>query len=369
MTSNRHQNKSSSNQEPEKVWSSKASGFTLIEIMVALALGATLLSGMISVFLGHKRTSGLNEAVIEMQQSARFALSVLARDIRMAGFQGCSDPMTGTSNIIADTSPTTDLAATAISGHVITTTGDLEPQGPIGFSLPDVQPQPIEGSHALVVQFGSPETHQLEPMTNANEPVVLTTDSPGFVTGDLVLISNCQVSDIFQVSGAQLSVLQHDSSVNSNESELSAAYGSAGENNRPRAMRFESNVYFLADSGRTNGAGDSITSLYRQSLPYVSQPLEVIEGVENLQLRFTLSGENGNVRYVTADELEDGDAANILSVQIGLLMRSHDRVSDTSPSANYKLAGEFVSVEIPNTGNRHRMRMAFNSTIRVRNRR
>jgi len=63
----------------------KQRGFTLVEMMIAAAIGAVLLGGMISVFLGNKKTADLNEAMVEMQQSARFGLEVLARDIRMYG--------------------------------------------------------------------------------------------------------------------------------------------------------------------------------------------------------------------------------------------------------------------------------------------
>ena len=134
-------------------------------------------------------------------------------------------------------------------------------------------------------------------------------------------------------------------------------------------MRFESNVYFLADTGRTNRSGDPIISLYRQSLPYTTQPLEVIEGVENIQMRFTLRGDTGAARYLTADQLEDGDAADIVSVQLGLLLRSHDRVSDSPQSESYRLAGQLVNPDYTNATGRHQLRMAFNSTVRVRNRR
>ena len=44
----------------------KTAGFTLVEIMIALAIGIVLINGMIFVFLGYKRTAALNEAAVEM---------------------------------------------------------------------------------------------------------------------------------------------------------------------------------------------------------------------------------------------------------------------------------------------------------------
>jgi len=360
----------STNQRSERLCRrNKAAGFTLVEIMIALAIGLILISGMIFVFLGYKRTAALNEAVVEMQQSARFAFNILARDIRMAGFQGCVGPQDNPANVLADTSPTINPAATAVGGAVITSPSVLTPTGPIGFELPNDGITPVLNSNVLSVQFGSLETFQLAPMASANAPVVLQAQATDFVTGDLVLISNCQVADIFQVSSTQLSVLQHDSSVNSGQQSLSAAYGTGGNANRARAMRFESNVYFLADTGRTNSAGDRITSLYRQALPYTNPPLEIIESVEDFQLRFTVRENDDELRYLSAADLDENDAQNIVSVQMGLLMQSYDRVTDTDQTGTHWLAGQLVDPDAGNPGNSRRLRMAFNSTVRVRNRR
>ena len=47
--------------------SNKQSGFTLVEMMIAAAIGAVLLGGMISVFLGNKKTADLNGAPYHKQ--------------------------------------------------------------------------------------------------------------------------------------------------------------------------------------------------------------------------------------------------------------------------------------------------------------
>ena len=345
----------------------KHRGFTLVEMMVASAIGAILLAGIISVFLGNKKTAALNEAMIEMQQSARFALDVLARDIRMTGFQGCVDLETSTARALADSRPTDDLAETAITGAVVSG-NNIDPPGPIGFTLPaGGLITPVQGSDVLSVQFGSQETHVVTPMTSASAPVVVQTTNPGIVNGDLILISNCQVADIFEVSQALNNSFRHDGSVNSGQNELSAIYGVVGEQNRPRAMRFESNVYFIADTGRTNRAGDTVRSLFKQSLPFTSSPVEVIEGIELLELRFGLrsDSENGNITFVKPEDV-GAQAANIVSVQIGLLLQSHDRVRDEDDSKSYLLAGNFITAA--NHGADRRLRMAFNSTVKVRNR-
>ena len=74
------------NQRPSK-------GFTLVEILVALAIGALLLSGIIQVFTSLKRTDKVAEALSRVQEAGRTALDSLTSDLRMIGYKGCADPV------------------------------------------------------------------------------------------------------------------------------------------------------------------------------------------------------------------------------------------------------------------------------------
>ena len=70
-------------------------GLSLVELMVAMTLGLLLLSGMIAVFSGNQRSAELNTAMANLQESARFALSRMSKDMRLAGHQGCLNPSQG----------------------------------------------------------------------------------------------------------------------------------------------------------------------------------------------------------------------------------------------------------------------------------
>jgi type IV pilus assembly protein PilW len=63
-------------------------GMTLIELMVALAIGAFLMIGAITVFMQSRTTFRVTEAVSRLQESARFALDAIEPDIRMAHYWG-----------------------------------------------------------------------------------------------------------------------------------------------------------------------------------------------------------------------------------------------------------------------------------------
>lgn len=81
----------------------KQHGMTLIELMVALAIGAFLMLGAITVFMQSRTTFRVTESISRMQENARFALDVLEPEIRMAHYWGLN---TATSFILNRAAPT-----------------------------------------------------------------------------------------------------------------------------------------------------------------------------------------------------------------------------------------------------------------------
>ena len=76
----------------------KQSGMTLIELMVALAIGAFLMIGAITVFMQSRTTFRVTESVSRLQENARFSLEVLEPDIRMAHYWGLTTATTNVGN-------------------------------------------------------------------------------------------------------------------------------------------------------------------------------------------------------------------------------------------------------------------------------
>lgn len=61
---------------------------TLIELMVALAIGLFLLLGAMTVYLQSRQTFQVNESVARLQENGRFALDAMEPDIRMGHYWG-----------------------------------------------------------------------------------------------------------------------------------------------------------------------------------------------------------------------------------------------------------------------------------------
>src|SRR5690606_32376753 len=68
-----------------------SSGFTLIELMVAMVLGLIVVAGVASVCLANQRTDRTNQAPGDVPDGSRLAFEMMARDIREAGLTGCNN--------------------------------------------------------------------------------------------------------------------------------------------------------------------------------------------------------------------------------------------------------------------------------------
>ena len=356
-----------------------SNGFSLIELMIALVLGLLLSTGIVTVFTGSKQSSELNIALADMQESARFALNQLSSDIRMSGYQGCKDISRGSTNILALDAPTEDLEKTFASGSVVTTQANWTPTPPIAIaSLANV----IAGTHALTLQFGSEATFPLAENVGGNtpnrsDPIAVDTTSGissepfNITTGDFAIISNCAGADLIKVTNVAGGSVEHTNGGNISDS-LSFDYFA---DKNTKFMRFNSNIYFVGDTGSTSSDGNIITGLYQQKLPYDANnpPVLMISGVENMRILFGVRTDSETVSFLTPDNVVSPE--DIETVRIGLLMVSDELINDQIDERTYTLAGQPIvaTTAVGGNANTHpsdrRYRQAFNTTVNIRNRR
>jgi len=355
----------------------RAQGFTLVELMIAMVIGLMLIGGMATVFQGNRRSAELNSAISNIQENARYVLDSLQHEARMAGFQGCVNIRDTRANILSLNAPTTNLYLSAITGSRVDSATTWTPAPPPTFVIPTAV-TPVVGSDVLSLQFGNPDTYPILAMAAVDSSIVLARTNETIEPNDHVIVSNCQVADLIQLSAVNNETLQHQPSHNVTAS-VSARYGEGGSANLPQVMKFEASVYFTADTGRINESGDSIISLYRQTLPFSSPPQEIVEGVEHFRINYGVrTSEAGNLQWFSADEIvaAAGDFGTVESIQIGLLLSSYERITSSDDNKGYLVAGEVILPESHAdavSGKTHpgdrRFRLAFNSTVSVRNRR
>ncbi|MFL9672250.1 prepilin-type N-terminal cleavage/methylation domain-containing protein [Pseudomonas marginalis] len=67
-------------------------GFSLVELLLALAVGLVLVLGGSQVLINSRATHASQQAAMLLQDDARFVLGKMIRDIRQAGMFGCLAP-------------------------------------------------------------------------------------------------------------------------------------------------------------------------------------------------------------------------------------------------------------------------------------
>jgi prepilin-type N-terminal cleavage/methylation domain-containing protein len=211
----------------------KAEGFTLIEFLVAVALGLIVLAATMQLFKGGMDATMLVSQQSEMQQNVRAALNLIAKDVSMAGSglpsggfslpngAGSSASLFGVDAnrawLANNTYPAGTVAGVAVSNYVygiIPGPGNgMEVGGPATLTATG------QGADAVTVIYvdysfplnqytvtfpGAPpngSTINLTPPVNppAGFPAILSPS--GLQVGDLILLSNPQGWAVGEVTG------------------------------------------------------------------------------------------------------------------------------------------------------------------------
>lgn len=65
----------------------RITGFSLVELMIALALGTIIVLGAVGLFITNQRTFQLQQSLTDVQQQGSFTQGFLINDLRMIGYQ------------------------------------------------------------------------------------------------------------------------------------------------------------------------------------------------------------------------------------------------------------------------------------------
>ena len=92
-----------------------------------------------------------------------------------------------------------------------------------------------------------------------------------------------------------------------------------------------------------------------------TEVITIAEGVENMQILYgvDVNGDNTVIRYVNEPDTDDWD--KVISIQVGLLMRSLKEVNETATEK------EFSLLDTPITTNDRYQRAVFSTTVSLRN--
>ena len=328
-------------------------GLSLIELLIAMTLGLMLMSVVGTIMINSKRAYNIQTDMAYLQENARFAMSFLSSDLRMSGFYGCTG-----------IAPAGMTALSGTNNNGVTNNGGA---GNNGSDVLQVTFVDTNRNAFSVVHCPDSEGCPQKPNPLQDTPLkqglssIPMTNRGDIVTGDTVIASDCGGGDVYTVSKVDAgNVLL--------TTPLARDYRNNGESYGSQLRRLRVHRYFIAKV--SDGNGDYNYSLYRDQNvltagfdPNTAE--EIIEGVENLQLRYGIDSNVNGVpeKYVTATEVIDWN--RVVSVQISLLMRTLLQRNDRDPDMHtFKLDpvdAEYGPVED------YRRRTLFTNTVFLRN--
>lgn len=345
-------------------------GLSLVEVLVAGTLGIFVLVSVLQAFNAMRGNNRVVRSLSDLQESGWAAIRLLERDIHMAAFGGCATGETAGFNMVATNGPITSLYGEAIRGFTVNNTGNWV-AGPstVVTADPDAT-DPVVNSDVVTIARGSnlSATVVNDRMQNFTDAVVVEPNAElAFNRDDFVMVSDCTTADVFRVTntpdnGAAEIALAHDSSEN-NSSALSKLYL-----RNAQVRQFVSNTYYVGETGRSDASGNPIRALYR--VPHGGERVELVQGVETLQIQYGELLANGQVRYSDVTQ-HDIDWAKVVSVRVALLVSGEDRMLTADDANNYNLAGIVVgpagsSANIQHPSDR-KLRRVFSTTIFIQN--
>ena len=302
----------------------QAAGFSLVEMMVALALGLVIVGAAIALFLGTRQVSRTTDNMSRLQEGARFAFELMSREFREAGSTPCgsgygeSAQGPGWVNVVSMLADKTPWWAnwtpvfgyeesTAFTGADFGSTAGARVAGTDAFELRSTQ-----GSiEALVEPGGSGGAVKLKASKQHDLQV-----------GDIGVACDYQKGRIFKVEAADAVALN---------------MGSIGmDEMREKSMiaRLHASAWYIGQTGRAATGG---RALFRTT-PTGAQ--EMIDGVQNMQLAYFNSATG---QYEDATAIADWSAVS--AVRITLTIQGPDSniaTNNAGASADNRITRTFT---------------------------
>lgn len=364
-------------------------GLSLIELMVALAIGGFLVLGAVTVFLANKSSAELETSLARLQENGRFALNMISEDLLGAQYVGCNTGEVFVINMVDDpNSPTFSNSLEGIRGYEYLSSGSWAslPALPSGMTSGTAPIEDIArvGSDVLNVRTSRlvegaelasrvlPGNSQVD--LDSNPGCAIAQESRVIVTGCSLTAHMFEVTNNLNctsVSAGDPVSLQVGASANATTT-FNTTYGDADVtdgDDGTEVLVYQEAIWFVADTGRERN-GMPVFALYREAN---GARQEMIEGVENMQVKFGQRVPSSNsLRYVDPSDStlnSDDNYMGVNSVRLALLVQSFDRVKSTEDDDSYTL----LDTEIPAgaSADAHSggavLREVFSTTVQLRN--
>ncbi len=332
-------------------------GFSLVEMMVAMTISLVLVLGVATIMISSKRSYNVQQDMARMQENARFAIEFLNKDLRMTGNFGCSGEVpNGLTRLggtegggLASDILRVNFVDSNQNAFSVVHTPLLAAGGGAGGSV-------LGGGGA-----GGTGAVVSAPLDEGNTRFNFNVRG-NLNIGDTVIASDCGGSDAYTITRIDdtlnrvtLIRARQCKSLSTFANGLCKTYNNNGLSDGGEIRRLVTYTYSIGDAA--SGVG---FSLFRNAD-------ELVEGVENMQIRYGVNngadnGANMLVQYQTANNITNWNS--IVSVRIYLVVNTIKERFDKELDTQTYDVGE---VQEYDPDDDHRRRIVFTTTVMLRN--
>lgn len=327
-----------------------------MELMVAMTIGFVILAGVGYMYVESRQLFRGADSLGRIQESARYALEIMARDIRMAGYRGCASSGGKFTNVLKKKDESAYNFDVPINGYDGGSAGwtpalPADTGGLSGLSI-------LAGTDAIILRsaFGGGVT-----VTDHNPPAatIKVTEPHDLVQDDIVMVTDCTNAAVFQISNLNPSSafnVVHNTGGKPTPGNEVNNLGHKFEGGE--IIKMQSKTYFI----RAGASGrPALWQFDNYKALGGDNPAEIAEGVENMQIQYGIDANGDGVVESYAAASAVADWKQVAAVRISLLVAGNDdNLAPVKQKYNYNGA----QVEAPDL----RLRQVFTSTVSVRNR-
>lgn len=297
----------------------QVSGLSLIELMIAMVLGLLVVGAVSGIFLSNRQAYRSTESLGRIQESARVAFELMARDVREAGSNPCSNEIP-VANVL--TSKDTDWWVRWQNGLR-------------GYDDNEAAPGTVRksGTDAIDLNLSSDSGIRVIVKMPVSSADIEVNKTDGLSNGEIVMICDHELAGIFQVTMLPSGLkVQHNTGSGSpgNCSKGFQIPVECSNADKSTWHKYDENAaiakmsairWYVADNGRGG------TSLYRSTLrndtgaALSTTPEEITEGVRDMQLTYL---EKDGTAYKVAGGIPDWQ--KVAAVRIRIVLEGLDRV-------------------------------------------
>ena len=320
----------------------RSSGFSLVELMVATALGLLLSAGMVSLYLESRRQFFYDEQLSRLQENGRYAIDLLSRELAMAGFF----------STVLDRK---NLVSQAVSRDCSALDWALNPVAAV-----DMVNDHAPSSAAMDTVQGATLT------CVGGQTVVASSDALIIkrVAGQASLRAGRVADNLTPSTTPQWFLRVEDGAAPRWEkraaADLWSLSGSGGSASYWEAI---TRIFYLRDYSDPQNPADQLPTLCMESLVNDLMTTRcLVEGVENLQIEIGLDTDGDGIanRYAAAPLAQEIEL--VVAIRVSLLLRS------TQPLAGYRDEKEYRVGPLSIAARQDAfLRRVFVATIQLRN--